>query len=158
MRYLMIDRVLRLEKDRSIRAIKSVSQAEDYFRDHFPGNPVMPGALMIEAAAQAGTALLEVSSDYTRKAILIMVHDAKFRSVVRPGQTLILDLTITDRNQHSVTVDCEITSSIPGEEAKRTATMVLSFSLPDASEFYPEYMRSHVRAMYESWLDNTAVL
>ncbi len=52
MRYLLIDRVLRLERNKSVLAIKNVTLSEDVYADHFPGFPVMPGALMIEAAAQ----------------------------------------------------------------------------------------------------------
>jgi 3-hydroxyacyl-[acyl-carrier-protein] dehydratase len=64
MRYLMIDRVERIERGRRLTAVKNVSLSEDYFREHFIGSPVMPGALLIESLAQAATALLEISREH----------------------------------------------------------------------------------------------
>ena len=85
MRYLLIDRIQRLEFNKRILAIKNVALSEDIYSDHFFGFPVMPGALLIESVAQAGTALLEVSANYKKKALLIIVEQAKFRSLVQPG-------------------------------------------------------------------------
>jgi 3-hydroxyacyl-[acyl-carrier-protein] dehydratase len=67
MRYLLLDRIVRLERNKEIQAIKNVTLSEDVYTEHFFGFPVMPGALQIECLAQAGTALLEVSESYQKQ-------------------------------------------------------------------------------------------
>ena len=84
MRYLLIDKIKQLELNKQITAIKNVALSEDVFTDHFIGYPVMPGALQIEAVAQAATALLEVSANFKVKAILTIVEKVKFRELVKP--------------------------------------------------------------------------
>ena len=94
MRYILLDRIEQIDHSRRLRAVKTVSRSEDFFTDHFPGQPVMPGALLIECMAQAGTALLELSNDLRIKAILVMVERAKFKAPVRPGDTLLVDMSV----------------------------------------------------------------
>jgi FabA-like domain len=67
MRYLFLDRILHLERNKQIAAIKNVTLSEDVYADHFFGSPITPGALLIECLAQAGTTLLEVSLHYRSK-------------------------------------------------------------------------------------------
>ena len=152
MRYILIDRITAFEANRSIRAIKAVSSSEDFFQEHFPGNPVMPGALMIEAAAQAGTALIELSADCMVKAFLILVHEAKFRTLVKPGETLVFDLTVADAGSEHSRIECEVSSSLPGNPPKRVATMELTFGIRPVAEFYTENAKLFVRSMYDQLL------
>ena len=88
MRFLLIDRIETITKDTEITVIKNVALSEDYFDEHFPWNPIMPGSLLVEAMAQAGTALLEISKQYAVKAMPIMMDQIKFRHIVRPGDSL----------------------------------------------------------------------
>jgi beta-hydroxyacyl-ACP dehydratase FabZ len=92
--FLLIDRVLEVSADR-VRALKNVSVNEPYFQGHFPGAPVMPGVLQIEAMAQAGgiLAVQTVAFDPTTHVMLFMAIDAvKFRKAVVPGDQLIIDV------------------------------------------------------------------
>ena len=92
--FLLIDRVLDLSADR-VRALKNVTFNEPYFQGHFPGAPVMPGVLQIEAMAQAGgiLALQSVQFDPATHVMLFMAIDAvKFRKAVVPGDQLIIDV------------------------------------------------------------------
>ena len=85
--FLLIDRVLELSPDR-VLALKNVSWNEPYFQGHFPGAPVMPGVLQVEAMAQAGGVLASraVEFDPTTHVMLFMAIDAvKFRKPVVPG-------------------------------------------------------------------------
>src|SRR5256885_12991107 len=89
MRYVLIDRIERLEPGKSAAGVKCVSLSDDVFVDHFPGHPVMPGALLLEALAQLGGVLVEATlrargRDHLH-AILTMVDRARFRQMVRPG-------------------------------------------------------------------------
>ncbi len=92
--FLLIDRVLELTDDKVV-AIKNVSFNEPYFQGHFPGVPVMPGVLQIEAMAQAGGILASkaVSFDPTTHVMLFMAIDAvKFRKAVTPGDQLHIEV------------------------------------------------------------------
>ena len=94
MRYILLDRITHLEPPVA-RGIKCVSLSDDIFADHFPGAPVMPGALILEALAQLSGVLLEASmrerGRHDLHAILTMADRAKFRRVVRPGDRLDLE-------------------------------------------------------------------
>src|SRR4051812_15968442 len=88
--FLLVDRVLELTDERIV-ALKNVSINEPYFQGHFPGAPVMPGVLQVEAMAQAGGILASkvVSFDPATQVMLFMAIDAvKFRKAVVPGDQL----------------------------------------------------------------------
>ena len=96
MRWIWIDRFLEFQPGKSARATKSLSLAEDYFADHFPGYPVMPGSLILEGLAQTGGVLLLSSlEDPSRVLVYFMgIDGAKFRRPVRPGDQLRFVLTM----------------------------------------------------------------
>jgi 3-hydroxyacyl-[acyl-carrier-protein] dehydratase len=149
MRYLLIDRIERFERRRRLVAVKNVTASEDFFADHFIGQPVMPGALLIESLAQAGTALLEISDDIQRKALLILVERAKFRVLVRPGDHLLLNVMIESWTGDLARVDGSITvKDRPVAEAK------LVFALRSVEEFYPASVRGFVEMAYHNLLMN----
>jgi 3-hydroxyacyl-[acyl-carrier-protein] dehydratase len=96
--FLLVDRVLEFTADKHLRALKNVSINEPFFQGHFPGHPVMPGVLIIEALAQASGLLVQLSK---RDAAgpqplyyLVKVDKAKFTRVVGPGDQLILDVEL----------------------------------------------------------------
>ena len=92
---LLVDRVERLERDRSITAIKAVSVNEPFFQGHFPGRPIMPGVLIVEALAQAAGVLAVESLDLANSGKLVYfmaIEGAKFRQPVEPGVLLQLDV------------------------------------------------------------------
>ena len=91
--FLMVDRVLDVVPGKSIVAVKNVSVNEAYFQGHFPGHPVMPGVLILEALAQAGGILAyETASAEERISILYLVgiEESRFKQMVKPGDQLML--------------------------------------------------------------------
>ena len=94
--FLLVDRVLEYEAGRRIVGLKNVTFNEDYFRGHFPGNPVMPGVLIIESLAQTAGLLIALESpvETPRPAYLVGVDQAKFRRPVLPGDTLHLEVEL----------------------------------------------------------------
>jgi 3-hydroxyacyl-[acyl-carrier-protein] dehydratase len=97
-RYVLLDRITVLDPPEVARGIKCVSLSDDVFVDHFPGHPVMPGALILEALAQLAGVLLEATMRQRERhdlhALLTMVDRAKFRHVVRPGDRLELEARV----------------------------------------------------------------
>jgi len=93
MRFFLIDRITRWEVGTSAEASKNVALSEDFFEDHFPRRPVMPGVLILEGMAQLSGLLLEASLTQkygkSAKAVLMVLERTKFRALVKPGDTLV---------------------------------------------------------------------
>ena len=94
--FLLIDRVLSWEAGKRLTALKNVTFNEPFFQGHFPGHPVMPGVLVIEALAQASGALVQLSAkdDPNQPALfyLVKIDKARFNRVVVPGDQLLLEV------------------------------------------------------------------
>jgi beta-hydroxyacyl-ACP dehydratase FabZ len=96
--FLLVDRVIDIREGESITAIKNVTMNEWFFQGHFPGAPVMPGVLIVEAMAQTGGVLMmkKLSGVEAPKAVYFMtINNVKFRKPVTPGDTLKFVVTIT---------------------------------------------------------------
>jgi 3-hydroxyacyl-[acyl-carrier-protein] dehydratase len=95
---LLVDRVLELDKGKSIKALKNVTINEEFFNGHFPHRPVMPGVLMLEALAQAAALLafdaLDMKSDGNSVYYFAGIDGARFKRPVEPGDQLILHVTM----------------------------------------------------------------
>jgi 3-hydroxyacyl-[acyl-carrier-protein] dehydratase len=95
--FLLVDRCFDYVEGKSIRAVKCVSANEPFFQGHFPGRPLMPGVLQIEAMAQASAVLMSktLNVDPTVSGIMFMsVEEAKFRKPVRPGDVLNMQIEV----------------------------------------------------------------
>ncbi|AUJ29362.1 MAG: 3-hydroxyacyl-ACP dehydratase FabZ [Liquorilactobacillus hordei] len=113
---IYIDYVDELVAGESIVATKNVTINESFFRGHFPGNPVMPGVLIIETLAQAASILILKSPEFFGKtAYLGAIHKAKFRRVVRPGDVLKLHITLTKKKENMGIVETK--AVVNGENA-----------------------------------------
>lgn len=95
MRFVLIDRILELETGRRLEAVKNLSLAEEYLADHFPGFPVMPGVLMLEALTQAGAWLIRDMEDFAHSVVLLkQARTIKYGSFVEPGRRLLLQVEL----------------------------------------------------------------
>ena|SRR5690349_585272 len=94
--FLLIDRVVEMERMKRVVAIKNVTANEPYFSGHFPGFPIMPGVLMVEAIAQAAGALLltEIPDRDKRLMVFTGIEKAKFRRPVKPGDQLRIEVNV----------------------------------------------------------------
>lgn len=96
--FLLVDRVLECELDKRILAYKNVTINEPFFNGHFPEHPVMPGVLVLEALAQAGGLLTQLSytgdNPHERLFYLVKIDNARFSRLVVPGDRLELDVSI----------------------------------------------------------------
>ncbi len=104
MRFFLIDRITDWQVGVSAEATKNVALSEDFFDDHFPRRPVMPGVLMIEGMAQLSGLLLEESLqqkyELNAKAVLTVLERTKFREMVRPGDQLTYHTKVVSVNKN----------------------------------------------------------
>jgi 3-hydroxyacyl-[acyl-carrier-protein] dehydratase len=93
--FLLVDRIIELVPNQRIVGVKQVSINEPFFQGHFPGAPVMPGVLVVEALAQVGAilALREIEDRDQKLVLFSRIKEARFRRPVTPGDTLILEVT-----------------------------------------------------------------
>ena len=94
--FQLVDRIIEVEPGKRAVGIKNVTINEPFFQGHFPGNPIMPGVLMVEALAQtAGVAALMDDSNKGRLGVFAAIDSMKFKKLVTPGDTLRLEAEIT---------------------------------------------------------------
>ena len=114
MRFVLLDRIVSLEPGKQARGFRVIPPDDDYFRDHFPGYPVVPGVLILESMAQLGGRLIQVSAREASKRdvlpMLTMVERAQFRRPVRPGDRLDVraELTSLGTARARVTASAEV--------------------------------------------------
>ena len=129
--FVMIDRVVEFVGSDALVAIKNVSINEPYFQGHFPGNPVMPGVLQLEAMAQAAGILMLRRGSAEGKATLFMSADkVKFRKPVRPGDQLILNAKLTKTRGEKLAA-AEVTCTVDGQVVSSADLM---FAIINSSE------------------------
>ena len=95
--FLLVDRILEIEPNKRVVGIKNVTINEPFFQGHFPGHPVMPGVLVIEALAQAGGILTQLSHQSGAEGklfYLVKIDNAKFSKMVVPGDRLDLEVSL----------------------------------------------------------------
>lgn len=110
--FLLVDRVLELEPNKRILAVKNVSINEPFFQGHFPGHPVMPGVLVLEALAQAGglltqlSAATDVAGQDEKLFYLVKIDNARFSRMVVPGDRLELEVKLKRLIRNMAMYEC----------------------------------------------------
>lgn len=108
--FLLIDRVVEMTRRERIVALKNVTVNEPYFQGHFPGYPIMPGVLMVEAIAQAGGALLLTEIADREQSLMVFsgIERARFRRPVVPGDQLRIEVTVLAWRRNAVRMEGQI--------------------------------------------------
>lgn len=129
--FVMIDRVLEIVSDDELIAVKNVTINEPYFQGHFPGRPVMPGVLQIEAMAQAaGILMLRHTTTENRIAFFMSCDKVKFRNAVEPGDQLVINVRLIKRRGNKLAVaagECKV-----GDKVVSSAELM--FTIVEAGE------------------------
>jgi 3-hydroxyacyl-[acyl-carrier-protein] dehydratase len=135
--FLLIDRVIEIERHKRIVALKNVTANEPHFVGHFPDYPIMPGVLTVEAMAQAGGALLltEFSAAEREEKLMVFtgISEARFRRPVTPGDQLRIEVTVLNWRTTMVKLKGEVT--VEGKlvsDATFTAALVPRVRVPKA--------------------------
>jgi 3-hydroxyacyl-[acyl-carrier-protein] dehydratase len=110
MRWIWIDRFLEFRRGKSARALKTLSLAEDYFADHFPGYPVVPGTLVLEGLAQTGGILVGEANDFREKVILAKIPKARFHAEALAGQELVYEARLVNLRAEGAVVEGRVTA------------------------------------------------
>ena len=133
--FLLIDRVLDFTRKQRIVAIKNVTINEPFFNGHFPGEPIMPGVLIVEAIAQAGGALLltEVEDRNDKLIVFTGIERAKFRRPVVPGDQLRIEVEVKGWREaaHMTAAKMQGSAYVDG---KRVAEAIVSCQLVDSPQ------------------------
>jgi 3-hydroxyacyl-[acyl-carrier-protein] dehydratase len=130
MRFTLIDRIVELEPGVKISAVKNLSMAEEYLADHFPGFPVMPGVLMLEAMTQTGAWLVRASEDFAHSMVTLKeARNVKYANFVEPGQTLTISAEVLDQNERETKLKAQ--GTVNGVTAVSARLVLERYNLAD---------------------------
>jgi 3-hydroxyacyl-[acyl-carrier-protein] dehydratase len=154
MRWIWIDKFIEFHSGKRAVAIKNVTLAEEYLHDHFPGFPVMPESLMIEAMAQTSGILVGEARKFQEKVILAKIRKAVFFDYIRPGDTIKIDAKI-----ESITAEAASTTGRITCGDKLIAEIDLMFSHIDQNLAGKEFPKENFvfTGMFESLLRDVLI-
>ena len=150
MQFSLIDRILELEEGSRIKAVKTLSLAEEYLKDHFPRFPCMPGVLMIESMFQAAAWLVRKSENFANSMVVLKeIRNVKCADFLVPGQSLIVTAEILKQDESITTV--KATGTVEDRVAVTGRLIIERFNLADRHperEMTDHYLRIKLKRQY----------
>lgn len=150
MKFHLLDRITRIVPDKVLEAIRTLSLGEEYLADHFPGNPVMPGVLMLESMVQGAQWLIRVSTDFAKSMVLLReVRNVKYGRFISPGDTL--RIVVEKIKAFEDTITFRATGEVDGQPVVSARIIMECFNLKDRDpalaandELVKENLRRHL--------------
>jgi 3-hydroxyacyl-[acyl-carrier-protein] dehydratase len=157
MQFQLVDRISAVEPGKSLRGAKLLTLGEEYLGDHFPGFPVLPGVLMLQALAEAGMWLWRLSSDY-RWPVIVMreAKNIKYGSFVAPGQCLDLFVEWTQGTAESAAIVLKGKGTVAGQTVVSGQVALIGYRL--AEQFPDGWGATQDARLTEHWRQRGAVL
>jgi len=146
MRHYWVDHIEVTEPGVSATGRKAVGSSEDFFADHFPGNPVFPGIYIVEGMAQTAGALIGQASDWKEFALMVSVDRARFSSFARPGDVVEYSVLVEER-----TTDLAAVRGTAMVSDRRIAQARITFQVFDIGRMIPPLYR-------EAWTHTLSLL
>ncbi len=150
MRFSQLDRIIALEKGKSISSVKCLSLSEEYLQDHFPRFPVMPGVLMLESLFQTSMWLVRATHDFKYSSVALReTKGLKFQGFVQPGDSLNIVASIKSQNESTTTL--KVAATVNGKPATSGRLVVDMFNLADRGDVDPaidNYMNHQFRLTF----------
>ncbi len=150
MRFILIDKVISLEKAKQIKSVKSVSLAEEYLADHFPSFPVLPGVLLLEGMIESASWLVRATENFAHSMILLeQARNVKYKSFLAPGGLI-------EYNVEAKTIEENI-SSFTGEGLSNGEKIVEAkfglrhFNLADENSAMADIDSQVIEALKQRW-------
>ncbi len=149
MRFSLIDRIEYLEPGAKITAVKALSLAEEYLGDHFPGFPVMPGVLMLEAMTQAAAWLVRASEDFSHSMVVLReASGVKYGQFVEPGQTLHVTAEVVSQTERETKL--KVQGTVDGKTTVSARLILERFNLSEAQPLHAATDRQ-VSSQMRNW-------
>lgn len=145
MRFILVDRFIELEPGKRAVATKTFLPSEDFFADHFPGFPIVPGVLLAEAMIQTGGWLILCTLSFSKWPFLSMIDKAKFRSFVRPGENLRIEAVLESATENNF----QARASIQVEDRRVAEARIFYHCRENAAE-----VSDAIRAHLKSWAED----
>lgn len=136
MRYYLIDRIIEIEKNAGAKGIKNCSMTEDFFTEHFPQQPIMPGLLMMEGLVQLSSWLISFSTDFKKKGLLQNISVAKYWNLATPGDQLTLTTEIKN-SKNDTDREMDFKGTVKRDE-KKILTAQFTLKVVDLEEYESE--------------------
>jgi 3-hydroxyacyl-[acyl-carrier-protein] dehydratase len=150
MRFNLVDRILDVEDNRVIRAVKNLTLGEEYLADHFPTFPVMPGVLMLQALVESAAWLLRIRDDFRHSVIVLReVRGVKYGTFMEPGRQLSLVAELNEEEGGQATFKGK--GEVAGATAGSARFSVARYNLRDRDPAWrgtDERIVSHLRGLY----------
>jgi len=150
MRFNLVDRIVEVEPDRLLRAVKNLTLGEEYLADHFPTFPVMPGVLMLQTLVEASSWLLRRTEDFGHSIIALReARNVKYGTFMEPGRQMAITVELTERDDQLAMFKGR--GDVGGETAVSARITLVRYNLRDrnpALESVDERLVNHLRVQY----------